>query len=77
MEAELKQVQEIYPEAKYVEWIKHIEVCMFWGIRFERNKFVLLHRGVNEKYYRRTDCKSKDFNKILGVLKAIKLCEED
>ena len=69
MEKELKQVQEIYPEAEFRNSRK---LCI------EFNNFHIdLFDGFLLGYNGNKIAGSKNFNKILGVLKATKLCEED
>ena len=74
MDKELKLVQEIFPEAIILDGDICLELC--------GNSFII---NINQfdpfKNYRLDVCGafdlySKDFSKILAVLKSIKQCEE-
>jgi len=69
MQTELKEVQKIFPEAKFTPRFGQIVISARWSINKDfLNGFYIL----NFCSYR--VARTKDFSKILAVLKAIKEC---
>jgi hypothetical protein len=77
MQELLKQVKEIFSEAEIIDYLKYIAPAIKIDIGGDIDYFWIERRGggfgilVGEN----TICHSKDFSKILAVLKAIKECE--
>ena len=80
----LKEVQKLYPDAILNENIFALEIGEGWDsklylymLEIDDDIYKLYVYDEYEGYYGVTLCESKDTDKILAVLKAIKNCEEE
>jgi hypothetical protein len=83
---QLEQVRQIYPDAMMVfQDVDYARIKYKECTGYEEHKFIELHKPncefslVNEGMYSElisNVCSSKDFTKILNVLKALSECEE-